>query len=102
MSQSSNPNAKLFAVLSYLGILWIVGLLAAKDDPFVRFHVNQGLVLFLLNIVLSIIMAIPVVGLIVALVGYIFTMVCFVLGILHSVKEEMVPLPLIGGITLIK
>ena len=98
MSQSSNPNAKLFAILSYLGIFWIVGLVAAKDDPFVHFHVNQGLVLFLLNVALSIMTLIPIIGWIIALVGYIFSVVCFILGILHAARDEMAPLPLIGSI----
>ena len=35
---TSDPNAKLFSILAYLGILWIVGLLAAKDDVFVKYH----------------------------------------------------------------
>ena len=35
-----------------LGILCLVPILAAKDSPFAKYHANQGLVLFLLEIVL--------------------------------------------------
>lgn len=48
-----NSNSKLFSVLSYFGFLWVIGLVAAPQDSYVRFHVNQGLVLFLLEIVIS-------------------------------------------------
>ena len=35
-------NTKLFSVLAYFSVLWLVGLLADPDNPKVRFHVNQG------------------------------------------------------------
>lgn len=36
---------KFVAALSYLGILFLVPLLAKKDSPFAQFHAKQGLVL---------------------------------------------------------
>ena len=102
MSASSNPNAKLFSVLAYLGILWLVGLLAAGDDAYVKYHVNQGLVLFLVGVAVSIVSAIPVLGLIVGIVGGIFTFVCMILGIINAVQDQAKPLPLIGQIHLLK
>jgi len=38
-------NTKLFSVLAYFSVLWLVGLLADPDNPKVRFHVNQGILL---------------------------------------------------------
>lgn len=99
---TSDPNAKLYSVLAYIGILWIVGLLAAKDDVFVKYHVNQGLILFLLGIAGSVIGIIPILGTIVAAVVGVFCFVCFILGIVNAVKGEMKPLPFIGNFELIK
>ena len=93
---------KLMAAISYIWILFLVPLFAAKDDAFARFHANQGLVLFLAGIALGIIAIIPVVGPIVAAVGSIVTFVFAILGIINAVKGEMKPLPLIGGIEIIK
>ncbi|MBC7836791.1 hypothetical protein H7X87_03375 [Acetobacteraceae bacterium] len=42
----------LMGVLSYLGPLVIIPLLTAKEDPFVRFHVKQGLVLLIIEIII--------------------------------------------------
>ena len=93
---------KLLAAISYIGILFLVPLLAAKDDAFARFHANQGLVLFLVGIVLGIIGMIPFVGPIIAGIGGIVTFVFAILGIINAINGAMKPLPLIGGIEIIK
>lgn len=38
-------NRTIMGILAYLGVLVIVPFLMAKDDPFVKFHIKQGLVL---------------------------------------------------------
>lgn len=94
-------NNKLMGILSYIGILVLIPIFAAKDDPFVRYHANQGLVNFIVALVASVLTAIPIVGIVAGLVG----IVCFVfsiLGIINAVKGEMKPLPFIGGIQIIK
>lgn len=42
-----------YAILSYLGILCLVPIFGAKNSPYARFHANQGLVLFLAEIIVS-------------------------------------------------
>lgn len=46
----------LMAALSYVGVLVLVPLLVRRDDPFVRWHAQQGLVL-LAGFVLAIVAA---------------------------------------------
>lgn len=97
---------KLLAAISYIGILFLVPLLAAKDDAFARYHANQGLVLFIANIAAAIagfiLGFIPVIGVIVAWIIRIALFVLMILGIINALKGEMKPLPLIGGIEIIK
>ena len=97
---------KLLAAISYIGILFLVPLLAAKDDAFARYHANQGLVLFIANIAAAIAGFIlgfnPVNGIIVAWIIRIALLVLMILGIINALKGEMKPLPLIGGIEIIK
>lgn len=38
-------------ILAYLGILVVIPFIVAKDDPFVKFHIKQGLVLFVIDII---------------------------------------------------
>jgi len=97
---------KIFAVLAYLGILFLVPLLAAKESRFARYHTNQGVVLFIAAIILSvggsILSFIPLVGCIVLPVVMIGIFALMVIGIINAAKGECKPLPLIGQYKLIK
>ncbi len=105
-SQEDIDKNKVFAVLAYLGILWLVGLLAAKESPFARFHVNQGLILFICGIALyfaSIPLMFLGIGFILLPVTQLAWLVFAIIGIINAAKGEAKPLPLIGKLfTLVK
>ena len=49
-------SPKVYKILSYIGILWLVGIFGKrKNDPSVRFHVGQGIILTICLVVLSIV-----------------------------------------------
>ena len=114
--KKTSDNDKLMGVLAYLGILVLIPLLAAKDSKFAQFHAKQGLtlfigevILFVLNWVVTIIafssLAGFTIGSLLSLVlwgVWIFFVVLSIIGIINVVNGEQKPLPLIGGITLIK
>lgn len=52
-----SPNRGLMLVLSYLGILAIIPYVVEKNDPEVQWHAKHGLVLFVAEIVLGIVIA---------------------------------------------
>jgi len=64
---------KIFAVLAYIGILFLVPLLAAPQSRFARYHTNQGIVLFLSILILwfglGVLAAIPFVNIILIPIG---------------------------------
>jgi len=105
---------KVFAILAYIGILFLVPLLAAKDSQYARFHTNQGIVLFITDIILSIVLGIvsaifaflPVIGwIITALISTVIgivVLVFLILGIVNACSGEPKKLPIIGGITILK
>lgn len=103
-----DSNDKLFGILGYIGILWLVPLCAGKTE-FTRFHANQGLVLFLACIVLevagSILRFIPFVGfiglIISSLAGLVY-LIFMIIGIINASQGQMKELPVIGGIRIIK
>ena len=108
-----DSNDKAFGALGYVGILFLIPLLAGKTE-FTRFHANQGLVLFIADVASGIIIGIlsailgfiPIFGAILAgIISCLLGLAIFVLmilGIVHAVQGEMKPLPVIGGITIIK
>lgn len=93
---------KVFAVLSYFGILFILPLLCCKDSAYAKFHANQGLLLFILEVAAGIINLIPFVGHIVSLLLSLAVFVFFILGLVSAAQGTMKPLPLIGTIQIIK
>lgn len=103
MSGNEQKDNKVLCIISYLGILWIIGLLTAKEDPNVKFHANQGIILSLYFLAVSIITPIPVLGwFIVGPIGFIFGLVMIIMGIINANKGEQKDLPLIGKIRILK
>lgn len=94
VSDSKKKNTGM-AILAYI-IFFIPLLTDAKDDPFVKFHVKQGLVLLLLVVAGWFVGIIPVIGWIIALILPIVEIVLFIIGIINASKGEEKPLPLIG------
>jgi uncharacterized membrane protein len=93
--EGGSSSNKGMAYLAYI-IFFIPLLTDAKNDEFVKYHVKQGLVLFLAWIGLSVINIIPILGQIIFLVGAIFLFVVWIMGLLNVSKDEKKPLPLIG------
>ena len=94
---------KGICVLCYLGILLLIPLLSKPNSQFVKYHSNQGLVLLIMGIAVGILTMIPYLGwFVIGPLGYIFTLVCIIIGIINAVGGQMKPLPLIGKISLIK
>ncbi|MCE0522078.1 MAG: DUF4339 domain-containing protein [Methylacidiphilales bacterium] len=104
---------KIYGILAYLWILCLVPIFAAKDSPFAKYHANQGLVLFLVEIVLSISVFIvnivvltimPAMGFIGSILSLIQLgpLILLIIGIINAAAGKCVPLPVIGGIKLLK
>lgn len=116
---SPHTDTRVFCILSYIGILWLAGLFAGRDDPKVRYHVNQGIILsifefafsFLVFILkafnsfvfirlLSVTVILPQLGAvlngILSFVLWSVTAVYIIIGIVHAAQDRQEPLPVIG------
>lgn len=105
---------KVYAILAYLGILVLVPILGAKESKFARFHANQGLVLLIAEVAVSI--AIVIVTAILSIVSYalgaiiggllnliwIAFLVFIILGIVNAAQGTAKELPIIGQIHILK
>jgi len=87
---------KILAVIGYLGILFLVPLLAKKESPYAQFHGRQGMVLFIVEVVGYLIAVIPFVGWFLSLILGIFTFVLAIMGIINAAGGKMKELPVIG------
>lgn len=84
-------NAKLYAILSYICPFWLLGLLIEpeKDDPYVKNHVNNGIVLSICGAACAII---PVLGWIASIAVLVFA----IMGIVAAAQGTKFVIPLIG------
>lgn len=86
---AGSGDSKMFAALSYLGILVLIPLLVKKDDPFVKFHAKQGLVFLIAFIIGAFIFWIPVIGWLVWVVLVVLDLIALVQALMG--KKWKVP-----------
>ena len=85
---------KAITVLSYIGILCLVPLLAKKESKFAQFHAKQGLVLFVVEIIGSFLIPLFGLGILIHLAALIFS----IIGIVNVAGGKTSKLPLIGDL----
>jgi len=95
-SPTSKGKNTGMAILAYI-IFFLPLLTEAKNDPFVKYHVKQGLVLFIGGVLIGILgMILPwQLGIIKTLLR-IFLFILMIVGIISASKGEQKPLPIIG------
>ena len=98
-----NKHSRLFSVVSYITwIGWLIALiLRGKDDPLVRRHLNQALILNLIETVGAIISRLGGLFGVIGTVIDIAVLILFIIGIVRALRMSDQPLPVIGDITLI-
>lgn len=109
-SQAEVQQNKLMAVISYLGVLVLIPLLAGdKSSPYLRQHTNQGLALFIIDAVLEFVERIFdhvitggwVLSWPVGIVEFALFII-LIMGIVSACKGTRKPLPIVGGIKILR
>jgi uncharacterized membrane protein len=102
-----NEN-KYLCILSYISILFIIPLILKPNSRYVKYHSNQGLILFIFEIavglvtsVLSFVFGIIYLGFIAWTVKFalhVVTLLLMIYGILSTCSGYIRPLPVIGDL----
>ncbi|OQX70813.1 hypothetical protein B6D52_03375 [Candidatus Parcubacteria bacterium 4484_255] len=87
---------KLLAVVSYLGVLSLIGMILREKSKPVHFHVKQGIALFVAEIICTLILAIPFIGPIIGLIGWILCVLLSILGLIKAAKGKKWQIPVLG------
>lgn len=87
-------DTKTTSIVGYLTLIGLIVALCAGDKEGAKFHLNQALVIFLF----ALLGIIPCIG----WIWEVFIFVCWIMGLIAAINQEEKPVPLIGGITLIK
>lgn len=112
--QTDIDQNKIMAVLAYFGPLVLVPILGAPKSPFARYHSNQGLVLFIAEIVYGIIYAIlstvfysisfSLGSILTSVLGIVYVVIAIIaiIGIINAIQGKAKALPVIGNIKILK
>lgn len=98
---------KIMAVLAYISWLVLIPLFARRQSPFARFHSNQGLILALAGLAITVLRKILVDRLALP-IGFVFSILTLavvifsVIGIFNAAQGKAKELPLIGSIRILK
>lgn len=113
MHHTGNITDNALLCMSYLGFLVIVPLMLCKNTELARFHINQGLVLFITELtycalflftrwlLLAISLWLSVIVAVMAAAGIVFV-VYAAMGIAGVIRGETRELPVIGSCKIIK
>lgn len=70
---------KAMAALSYIWILCLIPLLLKRSSKFVQFHAKQGVVLFIVEMLVGLLMWIPI-------FGQLLLILCIIIAVLGVIK----------------
>ncbi len=90
-------NDKMWGIVAYL--IFFLPLLVVKNrSAFLNYHINQGIILFIVTVIGNIILSMPF-SYAILMLGQLWGLLILVLaiiGIMNVTKKEMKPLPIIG------
>jgi uncharacterized membrane protein len=100
VSKADIEKNKVNGILCYLGILIIIPFVneEAKKSAYVKFHLNQGLVLTIAWIVSGFVVWVPIIGWLLGIALF----VIWIMGLIGAAQGEMKRVPLLGNIELLK
>lgn len=94
MSENKKVNNidsnKALAAISYIWILFLIPLFLKRDSKFVQHHAKQGLILFIIEVLISFVMWIPIIGQLLFLIALITAIIGFIKAINGELWEAPV------------
>lgn len=89
-------NDHLISAIGYLGILCLLPLLLRRDSEFAQHHGKQGLLLFVVWLVLWVGNIVPFFGQIAWVLGSIALVILGIMGIINALQGKKWEMPLLG------
>ena len=96
-----SDTGKILAAIGYLvGLVALIAILIEpyKNEKFVRHHAIQALAIWVGWIVISVVASIPVIGWIVAAVGWVALLVVSIMGAIKAFQGQYYEVPLVYGL----
>ncbi|NQT90300.1 MAG: DUF4870 domain-containing protein [Candidatus Omnitrophica bacterium] len=91
-------DAKIFAIVAYIGILCLLPLLLKKDNKFALHHGKQGLVIFIAEVICGMLGVIPILGWLMAPVLFIILAFYSLIGIIQAASGKYWKAPIVADL----
>lgn len=95
-------RSRWISALCYLPPLFLIPLLARRESAFARFHVNQGILLLIFQLVALLLRLIPYIGKFVCAVLLVIAFCMSIYGIVNAVRGRAKELPFVGRYRVLK
>lgn len=86
---------KVIAALSYIWILFLIPLLTKKDSRFAVEHAKQGLVLFIVELIIMVIWWIPFLGYVIGSILSVAVSIVAVIAFVFAIQGRFWKIPLV-------
>jgi uncharacterized membrane protein len=93
-------DAKTKAIVSHIFFIgWVIALVINMNqkEEYASYYIRQNLGFMIAGFVLSLLHVIPILGWIVAWVGYVILFVFWLMSLIWSITDVMKPVPVVGG-----
>lgn len=87
---------RLWTLPAYVWVFAFVPYFLKRKSEYVQFHAKQGVVLFIVEIILVLISPIPIIGLIVSFFGFVFCAIFSIIGMFKGLAGKKWVMPIIG------
>lgn len=97
--ENNNNAGKQTAIISYITLIgWIIAFVqnGEKKNAFASYHIRQMLGLMCTGLALGVINIIPILGWIISILGTLFILVLWFVGLMNAINERTAPVPLLG------
>lgn len=94
----TEDNNLLMGILCYLGPLVIIPYMTSKEIGFVNFHIRQGIVLFVTEIIIYIVASMMYIGMLYPIIMLLnlATLILTIMGIINVLQKKEASLPVLG------
>jgi hypothetical protein len=92
-------DAKTKAIVSHIFFIgWVIALVINMNqkEEYASYYIRQNLGLMIVGFVLSLLHVIPILGWIVAWIGYVLIFVFWLMSLIWSITDVMKPVPFFG------
>ena len=96
VKNESTSNMAVIAYLTLIGLIIAFVINQEKKEPFTAYHIRQSLGIGLTGFALGAISVIPIIGWLISIIGFFFTVYLWIMGLMNAINQKEKPVPILG------